>query len=68
MSEVKKKVCKICGEEKFLRLFVSHKNYKDKHSDICLDCNREKYHTSFRVKVLESLERIENKIDAKSNN
>jgi len=68
VSDVKKKVCKICGDEKLLKFFVTHKNYKDGHSDICLDCNREKYHTSFRVKVLELLERIENKIDAKPNN
>lgn len=63
MSEIKKKVCKICDVPKKLKDFVIHKNYKDGHSDVCLDCNREKYHNSFRVKVLESLERIENKIE-----
>jgi superfamily II helicase len=52
------KVCKVCGNKKPLKEFVVHKNYKDKHSDICLICNKEKYQNSFRNKVLDGINEI----------
>lgn len=59
------KICNICNTPKPLEDFVKHSNYKDKHTNICKECNKNKYHSSFRNKVLESLERIENKINKK---
>lgn len=55
------KQCKICGVPKDLKEFVKHRNYKDKHSNICLECNRNKQR-GFNTLVLESLKRIEDKL------
>jgi hypothetical protein len=55
------KPCKICGFPKPLKEFVIHRNYADKHSDVCLECNRKKQR-GFNTLVLESLKRIEDKL------
>lgn len=63
MKETKKKICKICKKEKCLKDFVIHHGYKDKHSNVCKECSREKYQHSFRREVLDSLKRIEEKLN-----
>lgn len=70
MRKKVEKVCKVCGVSKPLKEFVIHKNYKDGHSNICKECNRKKYQLSFRNQVLDTLNRIETKIDkyGESNN
>lgn len=56
------KECKICGIDKSLKEFVIHRNYKDGHSNVCLECNRKKQR-GFNTLVLESLKRIEDKLN-----
>lgn len=56
------KPCKVCGAHKTLKEFVVHRNYKDNHSNVCLECNRNKQR-GFNTLVLESLKRIEEKLN-----
>ncbi len=56
------KQCKICGMHKVLNEFTIHRNYADKHSNICLECNRNK-RKGFITEVIERLERIEKKLN-----
>lgn len=47
---------------KVLNEFTIHRNYADKHSNICLECNRNK-RKGFITEVIERLERIEKKLN-----
>jgi superfamily II helicase len=64
-KEVVKKVCKVCGQEKELKLFVKHRGYKTNggYSDVCKECNNKKYNTSFKDDVKQELKVINEKLD-----
>jgi hypothetical protein len=65
-KEIKYKACKgelHNGQLVPLKEFVKHRNYADGYANICKKCNNLKYNIAPKNKILEELEKVNDKLD-----